>query len=426
MGFQQGLSGLNAASRGLDVIGHNIANANTNGMKASRAEFAELYAASLGSTGGVSAGIGVEIDAISQQFTQGNINITGNDLDVAINGAGFFQVSMPDGSTAYSRAGAFKLDRDGNIVTNDGAQLMGYPTTTDGTRLSFEPEALKLPTSAPIGARQTENITAEMNLDARAAVAATAVPPIPLTTYGTSLVAYDAQGVEIPVALYFTKTNPGAIAGNGTNTWDVFTSVNGSDPTLSTPFTLTFLSNGQIDPASITPAPTLTLISPNDPTFDPLNPGDASVATNPITVTLNLDNMTQYGTRFAVSDLSQDGYTAGELTGITIEDNGVITARYSNGESQAAGQVALVNFRNVQGLAPVGGYWIETFASGQPVRGSPGEGNFGQLRSGALEESNVDLTQELVNMMTAQRTYQANAQTIKTQDQILSTIVNLR
>ena len=351
---------------------------------------------------------------------------TGNDLDVAINGAGFFQVSMPDGSTAYSRAGAFKLDRDGNIVTNDGAQLMGYPTTTDGTRLSFEPEALKLPTSAPIGARQTENITAEMNLDARAAVAATAVPPIPLTTYGTSLVAYDAQGVEIPVALYFTKTNPGAIAGNGTNTWDVFTSVNGSDPTLSTPFTLTFLSNGQIDPASITPAPTLTLISPNDPTFDPLNPGDASVATNPITVTLNLDNMTQYGTRFAVSDLSQDGYTAGELTGITIEDNGVITARYSNGESQAAGQVALVNFRNVQGLAPVGGYWIETFASGQPVRGSPGEGNFGQLRSGALEESNVDLTQELVNMMTAQRTYQANAQTIKTQDQILSTIVNLR
>ena len=160
--------------------------------------------------------------------------------------------------------------------------------------------------------------------------------------------------------------------------------------------------------------PSLTLRSPNDPA-------------QTFTVALDMTKMTQVNSRFTVSDLTQDGYTAGQLTGLKIEDSGIITASYSNGQTQAAGQVALVNFRNAQGLSPTGGgYWLETAGSGQPVRGAPGEGTFGQLRSGALEESNVDLTAELVNMMTTQRSYQANAQTIKTQDQIYSTLVNLR
>jgi len=405
MSFQQGLSGLNAAARSLDVIGHNIANANTTGMKSSRAEFAEIYASSAGGIGGTNVGLGVEVGTVSQQFSQGTLTITGNDLDVAINGGGFFQVKSTDGSTAYTRAGNFKLDKEGNIITNNGAAVMGYPTDTKGVRQSFDTQPLRLPTGSPIPAKQTTKMSAEITLDATAVVASTATPPTPLSTYGTSLTAFDPQGLEVPVGLYFQKT--------ANNTWNVYTSVNGSDPTLSTPFQVNFNTDGSLNTATST-IPPLTLASPNN-------------AAQTFTAQLDLSKMTQVNSRFAVSDLAQDGYTSGQLTGLKIEDSGIITASYSNGQTQAAGQVALVNFRNAQGLSPTGaGYWKETASSGQPVRGAPGEGTFGQLRSGALEESNVDLTAELVNMMTTQRSYQANAQTIKTQDQVLQTLVNLR
>lgn len=404
MAFQQGLSGLNSASRNLDVIGHNIANANTVGMKSSRGEFGELYASSVNAAGGVNSGIGVALTTVSQHFTQGNITVTGNDLDVAINGSGFFELGMPNGTVAYSRAGMFKLDSSGNIVTNAGASLMGYPTTPDGTRLSFESQPLRLPTGGPIPARQTANILAEFNLDARAPVAATATPPTPLSTYGTSLIAYDPQGVEIPVSLSFEKI--------GNNSWNVYTGVNGADPALSTPFVVNFLPDGSLDPASVIPP--LTLTSPNDPA---------------VTFNVNLDfgGATQYGTNFAVSELDQDGYRPGQFIGLKIGEDGMVSGQYSNGETRAAGQIALVNFRNTQGLQPMGGgNWTATYTSGDPLHGEPGTGNFGALRSGALEDSNVDITAELVNMMTAQRTYQANAQTIKTQDQVLSTLLNMR
>lgn len=404
MAFQQGLSGLNSASRNLDVIGHNIANANTVGMKSSRGEFGELYASSVNAAGGVNSGIGVALTTVSQHFTQGNITVTGNDLDVAINGSGFFELGMPNGTVAYSRAGMFKLDSSGNIVTNAGASLMGYPTTPDGMRLSFDSQPLRLPTGGPIPARQTANILAEFNLDARAPVAATATPPTPLSTYGTSLIAYDPQGVEIPVALSFEKI--------GNNSWNVYTGVNGADPALSTPFVVNFLTDGSLDPATVIPP--LTLTSPNDP----------AVTFN---VDLDFGNATQYGTNFAVSDLDQDGYRPGQFIGLKIGEDGMVSGQYSNGETRAAGQIALVNFRNTQGLQPMGGgNWTATYTSGDPLHGEPGTGNFGALRSGALEDSNVDITAELVNMMTAQRTYQANAQTIKTQDQVLSTLLNMR
>ena len=405
MSFQQALSGLNAASRSLDVIGHNIANANTVGMKSARAEFSEVYASAAGGLGGTNVGLGVEVGTVSQQFAQGSINITGNELDVAINGGGFFQVKANDGSTAYTRSGNFKLDKEGSLITNNGAHLMGYPTDVKGVRQSFDAQPLRLPTGTPIPAKQTSKMTAEITLDATAAVASTATPPTPLKTYGTSLTAYDPQGLEVPVGLYFEKT--------ANNTWNVYTSVNGADPAASTPFQLNFKTDGSLDTATST-VPTLTLASPNNPA-------------QTFTASLDLGKMTQVNSRFAVADLSQDGYTSGQLTGIAIENNGVITATYSNGQTQSAGQVALVNFRNAQGLSPTGaGYWSQTFASGQPVRGAPGDGTLGQRRSGALEESNVDLTAELVNMMTTQRAYQANAQTIKTQDQVMSTLVNLR
>ena len=404
MAFQQGLSGINAASRNLDVIGHNVANASTVGMKASRAEFAELYASSIGSSGGVNSGIGVTVAKVTQLFTQGNVTVTGNDLDVAINGSGFYELTMPNGGMAYSRAGMFKLNNEGEIVNNQGSNLMGYPTDEFGTRLSFTTQPLSLPTGGPIPARNTSQITAEFNLDARAPIAATAVPPTPLSTYGTSVIAYDPQGLEIPVGLAFQKI--------GNNQWNVYTSVNGSDPAASTPFTINFLPDGRLDPA--TTIPQLTLTSPNDPTVT-------------FPVDLSFGNATQFGIDFAVTNLTQDGYRPGELTSLKIDEGGVITASYSNGQTRAAGQIALVNLRNVQGLQPTGnGNWEANYATGEPVHGAPGEGKFGNLRSGALEDSNIDITGELVAMMSAQRAYQANAQTIKTQDQVMSTLVNLR
>jgi flagellar hook protein FlgE len=401
MAFQQGLSGLNTASRNLDVIGHNIANANTVGMKTSRAEFAGLYASSINAAGGVNAGIGVALSTVSQSFTQGNITVTGNDLDVAINGNGFFELTMPNGSLAYTRDGQFKLDRSGNIVSNQGGQVMGYPTDPAGNRLSFETIPLNLPTGGPIPARATTSITAEFNLDARAVPAASVTPPTPLSTYGTSIIAFDEQGLEVPIGLAFEKVS--------SNVWNVYTSVNGSDPAASTPIQLTFRTDG-------------TLIPPAVPFAIPLSSPNGA-----FTARLELNNVTQFGTGFAVSSLTQDGYRPGELTSLKIEDNGVLTARYSNGQTRAAGQIALVNFRNTQGMSPAGGNnWMATHESGEPQRGEPGSGRFGSLRAGALEDSNVDLTGELVNMMTAQRAYQANAQTIKTQDQILSTLLNMR
>jgi flagellar hook protein FlgE len=492
MSFQTGLSGLNGASKSLDVIGNNIANANTVGMKYSRTEFSALVASQLGAAGGSTGpGIGVAVGTIAQQFTQGNISITGNNLDVAINGGGFFQITQPDGSTAYTRDGQFKLDSTGNLITNGGANLMGYPTDLLGNRTSVTPQVMSIPTSAPIPAKATTAITAEFNLDARAAVATNTSPPVPISTYGTTLTAFDSQGNEVPVSLYMVKTGPdlSAVPPVTVDTWDVFDStnitaatatlasnaaigsVNKTNYDLNATNTKANLANDAIDAANTAsgtgptyaagtlarlPTYSVTGISPaaavipastamaasgslfqlqydvngkltSPSTAQNLTLTSKNTAIGSFTTTLDVSKTTQYGTAFAISNLTQDGYTAGDLTGITIDESGVITTKYSNGETQARGQLLLADFRNVQGLTQVGGgNWIESYASGQPVLGSPGQGKFGAVRSGSLEDSNVDLTGELVNMMTAQRNYQANAQTIKTQDQIMSTLVNLR
>ena len=423
MAFQHGLSGLNASSKNLDVIGHNIANANTTGFKSSRAEFADLVASSMGAGGGANYGIGVEVAAVAQQFSQGNVTLTGNNLDVAINGNGFFKVQQADGSAAYTRAGNFKLDKTGDLVTNGGAQVMGFKVDPATGLSTSEAQPLSFPTGAPIQAKQTESIKATLNLDARAkdsAGDATATPPVPATprsTYGTSINVYDTQGVATPVNLYFMKTaNP--------NEWAVYNQLD--DPTAVPPVTaislgtIAFDENGKIDPA------TATLTLTVSPTANP-NAGAAAPAVADFPVDIDMSGATQFGSKFAVADLSQDGYASGDLTSINISNDGMVMASYSNGVTRSEAQVALANFRNPQGLLAVGGNnWVESFDSGPAVLGKPGDGNFGALRSGALEDSNVDLTAELVNMMTAQRAYQANAQTIKTQDQVMSTLVNLR
>lgn len=437
MSFQTGLSGLQASSRSLDVIGNNIANANTTGMKSSRAEFGDIVAASLGVASGFNqAGIGVSVVDIAQQFSQGNITTTSNSLDVAINGGGFFQLTQPDGTSAYTRDGSFKLDKDGYVKTNNGAFLMGFPTDKLGKPTSATIEKLILPTNAPIAANATTAIAAEFNLDARATITAgvaaqvgppavAAIAATPRSTYGTSLTAYDSQGNTVPVSLYFERVAPTGTAPNLRDTWNVYdVPINGAPPAAGNPppqgaagtpgfrFQMQFDASGKL--VSPTTAPSLTIDTPSTVTPD-------------IVATLDISKVTQFGSAFAISNLTQDGYAPGELTGLSIGESGVITTRYSNGQTQFSGQISLADFRNVQGLNPLGGNaWEATYTSGIPMQGAPGAGRFGALQAGALEESNVDLTSELVNMMTAQRAYQANAQTIKTQDQIMSTLVNLR
>jgi flagellar hook protein FlgE len=423
MSFQTGLSGLSAASQNLDVIGNNIANANTVGMKASRGEFSDLIASAIGSTGTTNmAGIGVAQTTISQNFSQGNVSITGNTLDVAINGNGFYAVTKTDGTVAYSRDGQFKLDKDGNIVNNSGSKLMGYDTDVNGARSgSLTPHALSIPTGAPIAAQVTSKITAEFNLDARAPLAATA-PVTPRSTYGTSLTAFDTQGRPQALNLYFSRIDPSAGITTLPNTdqWEVYTSLDATAQPAPVGV-LAFNSDGSLNTGStFPPAAGLTVTSlPADPAVPDITITAANV---------DISGVTQYGTSFAVSNLTQNGYTSGQYTGMTIDNKGVISTRYSNGQTlKTGGMIALADFRNVQGLTPSGGgEYLASYKSGDALLGQPTVGNFGELRSGAVEESNVDLTAELVNMMTAQRNYQANAQTIKTQDQVMSTLVNLR
>lgn len=413
MSFQQGLSGLNASSRNLDVIGHNIANSNTVGMKAQRAEFNELVAKSLG-TFGNSSGIGVTVATVSQQFSQGNINITNNDMDVAINGAGFMTLALPDGTMAFTRDGQLKMDKDGYIITNSGANLLGYPTDNAGKPLSSGlpqiTDKLRLPTYTVSPAQQTTSITASFNLPASDTTvynAATDTPP--MTTYGTSLTVFDSQGTPITFSVNFTRAastaGPPAL-----DNWEVRDPTGGAPGTVL--FTLSFDASGTLVAPAVSPTVTIATPSPTTPT---------------ISATFDVSGATQFANSYTVSELSQDGYTSGNLVGVRIDESGVIMARFSNGQTQAKGQIALSNFRNVQGLVPDGNNnWVESYRSGPPMSGSPGTGGFGNIRAGALEDSNVDLTKELVDMMTAQRAYQANAQTIKTQDQVLSTLVNMR
>lgn len=420
MSFQQGLSGLNATSKNLDVIGNNVANSNTFGAKASRAEFADMYANAMNGTGASAVGIGVTVAAVAQQFTQGNISTTANSLDLAINGAGFFQVSDGVNPTMYTRNGQFKLDREGYLVNNQLQQLMGYTADNQGVIQPGQAVPLRLPT-AGIEPNATTEVQMELNLDSRAAVTLpTAGAQIDFNdprTYNnaTSVQVYDQRGESVALTYYFQKSD--------TDQWNVYIAANGQSilddggsPAVPQPVVagMTFDDSGA---------------APTSPTF-PMTftvPASATVPLEIADIELDFSTATQYGASFGVTDLSQNGYAPGQLSGLVVERDGIVMARYSNGQSRPAGQIELANFRNPQGLQPMGGNsWARTYASGEPVLGTPSQGNMGVLQAGALEESNVDLTAELVAMMVAQRIYQANSQTIKTQDQVMQTMVNLR
>ncbi|MFN6323795.1 MAG: flagellar hook protein FlgE [Burkholderiales bacterium] len=405
MSFQQSLSGLNAASKNLEIIGNNVSNANTVGFKSSRAQFADIYANSLLGSGKNSAGIGVTVQSIAQQFGQGNITVSSNPLDVAINGSGFFRLST-GGAITYTRNGQFQVDKDSYLVNASGARVTGYPADANGNVVQTAPVELALST-ADLAPKATASSKLVANLDSRTTTTIAApFNPNDATTYHTAsgLTVYDSLGNERIMQVFFRRTAP--------NTWQVFMSEGGTALNGGAAVgTLNFTTGGVLTPTALF---NISFTSTNG-------------AVTPQVFTLDFAGTTQFGAQFGVTSITQDGYATGKLAGFSIGTDGVILGRYSNGQTRAQGQIVLSSFANPQGLVPLGdNQWAESSISGQPVVGAPQGGNLGNLQSGALEESNIDLTRELVDMITAQRVYQANAQTIKTQDQMLQTLVNLR
>jgi flagellar hook protein FlgE len=412
MGFQSGLSGLNASAKNIDIIGNNVANANTVGFKSSRGIFADVFASSLAGTGSSNVGIGTKLAAVQQEFTQGNITVTNNPLDIAVNGRGFLRLDN-NGAVVYTRNGQLHQDAFGYIVNADNLRLTGYPVDANNNIVQSTPVPLRLSTS-DINPRSTSNIEATVNVDSRSPAIAAAFNPTNATTYtsSTSTSIYDSLGNSHALTLYFVKT---AVAGQ----WNVQGTIDGGPVNqvnfgggAGAPATIQFNSSGVLTTAMPITGVQLTM---------------TNGSITPLVTDLDFSGSTQFGSDFSVSALAQDGYTSGRLSGLDISDSGIIQGRYSNGQSNKLGQIVLANFANQQGLRSVGNnLWEETSDSGVSVIGVPQSGTLGSIQSASLEDSNVDLTAELVNMITAQRIYQANAQTIKTQDQTLQTLVNLR
>ena len=430
MGFQQGLSGLSTSSKSLEVIGNNVANANTYGAKSSRAEFSDMYAASLNGAGSNGIGIGSRIGAVAQQFTQGNITTTANNLDLAINGRGFFALSTPEGEIVYSRNGQFKRDANGYIVNNSKHQLLGQALDTSGAPAGPAGSPIQLtndvsPPQPATAISMTANLDAResVKLDSSNNIAAIDFADSDTYNFVTSQTVYGDNGAPIALNYYFKKVADPTTSPDAGGQWEVYISADGNSNASSISFdgsgnpspALTFTFNADGSAPSTAQASNLTI--PGGKNGQPLTG-----------ISLNMSKLTEYSGSSAVTDLSGGGYAQGNLSDFLIETDGTVKARYTNGQSKAIARVQLADFKNLNGLQPVGeNEWKSTNASGDPLPlGAPGSGVYGLLQSGALEESNVDLTGELVNMIVAQRTYQANAQTIKAEDQVLQTLVNLR
>ncbi|SHH19578.1 flagellar hook protein FlgE [Ferrimonas marina] len=402
MSFNIALSGLRTTSQDLNTISHNIANVSTPGFRGARSEFSAVYAG--GQPGGVT------MANVSQNFdAEGDIMYTGRQLDMAISGNGFF-VTENGGSMSYSRAGMFQMDKDGYIVDAYGGVLQGYPVGANGQLLTGSTGGLRIDNGA-LPASATENIRMGLNLDSRNEdlIAADFDPTDPESYHAlNSTKVYDSLGNEHNLTQYYIKT--------ADNTWEVKYELDGVDisPYVNggAGHTITFDSNG-------------SMTSGGNPSFDipnTLTDADGNSIFNGaanLAMDLDMSNATQFGSEFAVASMTQDGYTAGELSGIRVDDNGMVYGVYTNGQDQLQGQVVMANFPNPNGLQQTNNTaWTATFSSGQPVMGAAGTGTLGSLYSGGIEGSNVDLTGELVNLMTAQRNYQSNSKVISTQNQL--------
>ena len=418
MAFTTALSGVNAAQSDLDVISNNIANSSTTGFKTGRAEFGDVYAQSLLGTTTPTPGQGVKVTGITQQFSQGDLEFTDNALDVAINGDGFFQVK-DQGVVEYTRAGAFKIDKDGFLSNVSGARVQGFQVdaatgAVTGTVGDIQTQAALLAPKATTTATITGNLNASDGNKTAANFLATDASTYHATT---SMAVFDSQGNSRVLDLYFLKT---------------------ADNTFSV---MSFLTNNATPPVSTsTTADAVTPLIVGLP-FTTAgaysnaggNLGVANIAVGAadgvaaLAIALDVTGLTQFGSNFAISTATQNGYSAGQLSSIEVSDVGLVSARYSNGISASLGQFALADFGNPNGLQPVGSTnWVETFKSGQPVLNKAGDNALGLIQGFALEQSNVAITQELVDLIVAQRNFQANAQVVQAEDAITQTIINMR
>ncbi|MBV4508111.1 flagellar hook protein FlgE [Pseudomonas sp. BW13M1] len=456
MSFNIGLSGLYAANKQLDVTGNNIANSETVGFKSSRAEFADVYAGAnrLG-VGKNQVGNGVRLATVSQQFGQGDVNNTGNVLDMGIQGQGFFVLS-DNGSLSYTRAGAFQTNKDGYVVTSDGLGLQGYGVDANGKIMKGVLTDLRIDTSA-MAPKATTLIDQGINLNSSAPdipleVLDNSTPPAMVpnkpfdpkdqATYTKSFPTkvYDSQGNEHVMEQFYRKT--------GENEWTMYTLVDGRnpyDPSKTTPL----IGNIDFNPDGSVKAMTA---SPDNVPTTPVGTFDWSVVNNTFTMKgwipaakdaagnwgsngsvgnasgmrLSMNSTTSYNLETARSSQSQDGYATGVLSNLSIDSTGVMFASFSNQQSRAIGQVAIASFANEQGLQQVGGTrWKETFASGIPGIDAPKTGTLGSVESNSLEASNVNLTKELVELIKAQSFYQANAKTISTESTLMQTTIQM-
>jgi flagellar hook protein FlgE len=402
--FSIALSGLTAANSALDITSNNIANSSTIGFKSSDAEFADVYSSGAVNLNSSTAGEGVRLVTAAQQFTQGNISTTSGALDLAISGNGFFTLNSPNGNV-YTRNGQFSEDANGNVVSATGQFLQVYPPLANGGFNTGALQNLNLNTaqSAPV---QTTTGNVILNLPSNA-TAPTQTPFNPTNsetyTQSTSTTVYDSLGNSYPATFYFSQTAT-------PDQWTVNMTINGT--VVGTPQTLTFSNTGA-----------QTLPANGTLSFAGFKPPDGAQA---MSVAFNFGQSTQYGTQFGVTSITQNGYTTGQLSTVSIDTSGIVSAVYTNGRSTQLGQLAIANFPNPQGLQQLGDTnWAQTFSSGTVVQGTANSAGFGSIQAGALESSNVDLTTELVNMITQQRAFQANAQVITTADQMSQTVIGI-
>ena len=430
MSFNIALSGVNAAQKDLDVTANNIANVNTLGFKESRAEFADVYANSIFSNAKTNTGSGVQTASVSQQFHQGALQFTNNSLDMAINGSGFFVMSNEQGSLdrTFTRAGAFRLNDQGYVTNSQGHYLQTYPANADGTPAGLginSTQALKIPDKAG-EPKATENVDIGVNLPAKASALTVAdFDPTNSATYtsSTSMTIYDSLGGTHTMTQYFVKTgpNPDATPAITDNQWEMFAFVDGKDafqdpPSSTGPFTsqtLDFDTAGQLT-TTPTEFPTEELGFTNGSQTDQ-------------TVTIKIDSATLNSGPFEVTSNSQNGATVGRLTKVDVGPDGLVQATYSNGTSENLGIVAMARFPNDQGLTQIGDtQWSQSLLSGEAVTGQPNTGVFGKISVAALEQSNTNLTTELVDLITAQRNFQANSRALEVNSTLQQTILQIR
>lgn len=411
MAFFQAISGLNAASSHLDVIGNNIANSGTFGFKSGSATFADMMA-------GSGAGLGVKLAGIGQNFNDGIVTGTGKPTDLAISGNGFFRMEHSNGNVFYSRNGQLTKDTAGYLTNVQGLRLSGYPATEINGVMTLQkgaaPTAIKIPAEM-MNAKATDKIALSVNLNSsETAIDNSAIPFSTANTdsynYSTPMTTYDSLGNKRDLQAYFAR-RPATAASSETK-WNVYV-VDPASSAAPTASELYFNQQGR-------------LVSGKPSSMDFTLEGNNGSATNQINI--NFANTVQQRVNASnVNSCTPNGYLAGQFNSFAIEPDGSIVAKYSNSEKQILGQVVLANFANPNGLESKGeNVWSETGVSGGPLIGSAGTGSLGSLTSSALEASNVDMGKELVTMIVAQRNYQSNAQTIKTQDQMLQTLVSLR